>query len=573
MKKLLSLLLCAALVLTLFAACSTETPEESSTPTETTGAPQQTTVPTEPDDGSVTIAEAREAEVGTEVLVHGVVARITYSYGKVPSGFILVDDTASIYVYGSEAAASVSIGNTVTLSASKTYWILEDEQLNAAAFGYQGCNQLENVTIIENDNGTSDFPTSWIQETTVKAIMDTPATEDITSQIYKVTALVQKVVGTGFTNYYIDDLDGTTGSYVYTQCSGADFDWLDQFDGKICTVYLTALNAKSSSSGCFWRYLPIAVIDENFDVSTVNAAEFAVTYHGLPQFQTEYTGDPSLELTTTVDSELLSFTGVTLSYSSDNESVISFADNVMHCSAPGTANITVTATYGEQTYSASIAITVAENAAVDYISVTDAIAANVGDTVTVRGIVGPSLVNRDGFYLIDSNGIIAITTDADTLATLTIGDEVILEGTRDKFHDGEGNHAGQTAITHCTLVSNYYGDNDYCTDFFVTGKTLADFYNLDVTQDYSTTVFVLKATVDVVETNYYTKIQLKDGSTTVTLYCASANQYSFLKAYAGQEVTVEIAPCNWNNKTFWAGCVLAVRLEDGTKDINQLNFN
>ena len=576
MKKLTSLLLIIAMVFT-FTACGDETVTPSENPTETTTAPTViTTAPTEteqPDDGTISIEDARNAAEGEEVMVSGVVAKITYSYGYNPSGFILVDDTSSIYVYDSNAASQVSEGNTVTIFASKTWWILEDEQYNAAAFGYQGCSQLANATILENDGGNSLFSTDWIEETTVKTIMDTPASEDITTKLYKVTALVKKVEGTGFVNYYIDDLDGYTGSYVYTQCSGGDFKWLDEFDGKICTVYLTALNAKSSSSGCVWRFLPVAVVDENFDVTTVNVAQHVVTYYGIPQFQAEYSGDPALELVTSVDSQLLSFSGASLSYSSDNESIISIQDNVMHCVAPGTANITVTGSFGSQTYSETIAITVSENEEVAYISVNDAIAASVGETVTVHGIVGPSLVNRSGFYLIDNEGIIAITTDEATLATLTIGDEVVLTGMRDKFHDGSGNHAGQTAITNCTVVSNYYGGNEYCTDFFVTDKTLADFYKLDASVDYSTTVFVLTATVDIVETNYYTKIQLKDGSTTVSLYCASANQYSFLKAYAGQEVTVEIAACNWNNKSFWAGCVLAVRLPDGTKDVNSLNFN
>ena len=46
---------------------------------------------------------------------------------------------------------------------------------------------------------------------------------------------------------------------------------------------------------------------------------------------------------------------------------------------------------------------------------------------------------------------------------------------------------------------------------------------------------------------------------------SGAGQYSWLKAFTGQEVTMEVAPCNWNSKNYYAGCVLAVVLEDGTK--------
>ena len=83
----------------------------------------------------------------------------------------------------------------------------------------------------------------------------------------------------------------------------------------------------------------------------------------------------------------------------------------------------------------------------------------------------------------------------------------------------------------------------------------------------------MKATVIVEETQFYTNIYLSDGTTKVRLYCQNAGtQYAFLKAFAGQEVTVEIAACNWNDKTYYVGCVLSVLNADGTKTINELNF-
>ena len=66
-----------------------------------------------------------------------------------------------------------------------------------------------------------------------------------------------------------------------------------------------------------------------------------------------------------------------------------------------------------------------------------------------------------------------------------------------------------------------------------------------------------------------------------TIYVNGGRNYSL--AYAvdliirqlkkSKEITIEFAACNWNNKTYWAGCVLAVRLADGTKVVNTLNFN
>ena len=73
----------------------------------------------------MTIAQARNAAKGAKVCVTGVVARITFANGYVPSGVMLVDDTGSIYIYDRNVAAACSIGNTITVKADKTYWILE----------------------------------------------------------------------------------------------------------------------------------------------------------------------------------------------------------------------------------------------------------------------------------------------------------------------------------------------------------------------------------------------------------------------------------------------------------------
>lgn len=523
----------------------------------------------------MSIADARNTAVGTKVKISGVVARITFANGMKPSGVILVDGTSSIYVYDGDLAARCAIGNTIELCASKTYWILETEQSNANKFGYTGCNQLENALLISNDNGNSDFDKSWIETTTVKEIIDTPVTEDITTKIFKVTAQIKKVPGNGFINYYINDLDGKTGTYTYTQCNGSDFAWLDAFDGKICTVYLTALNAKSTSSDCFWRFLPVAVIDEGFDVTTVNFAENAVKHFGVPQFLTSYTGNPALELLTRVDNTLLGYTGAKLSYTSSNSSIISIDDGIMSCHEPGTATITITAEHNGVTYSEDVTITVKEQVSVNFVNVNTAINTAVGETVTVKGIVGPSLVNRTGFYLIDNDAIVAVVVnDAAMLEELEVGYEVILEAKRDLFHNGEGNHAGQIALTNATLVANFYGDHDYCTDFFITDKTLADIVALDVNEHHSTEVYVVKAVVEFVETAYYSSLNVSYNGTTLKLYMSGAGQYSWLKAFTGQEVTMEVAPCNWNNKKDeYRGCVLAVILEDGTKIVNTLNFN
>ena len=537
-----------------------------------------------PDESNYTamsVLEARAAADGTLAKVQGVVARITFANGYKPSGFYLIDGTNSIYVYDGDAAARVKEGNKVTILAAKAHWILDSEQNNANKFGYKGCNQLTNVYIYENDEGNHEFDTSWITESTMKSIIDTPVTNDISTTIYKVTALVKKVVpeSGGFVNYYFFDLDGTTGSYAYTQCNGGDFEWLDKFDGKICTVYISALNAKSTASSCYWRFIPVAVMDENFSFDLSKTPDFVLDYHVMGQFASKYTSDPALELITSVSSELLGFEGATVSYTVDNDTVAKFtiADGktVLNLVEYGNVKVTATVSYGAYTASKSVEISYEEPAQYEFISVNEAIGAELGATVIVKGIVGPSLVNQTGFYLIDDTGLIAVTMTSEEIANVEFGQLVILEGTRDRKvkTDDAGNPYdchGQTQLKDAKILLNLFGKHEYSTEGFE-NLTVEEFYALDKTQDYTTKVFVIEAYVFVEQ--YNIKLGNQDGSIKFNLYSSGVGQYSWLKDFNGQKLTLHIAPCNWNSKGYYAGCALSATLADGTVIYNTLNFD
>ena len=164
------------------------------------------------------------------------------------NGFYLVDSTSSIYVYNPDVAAQVSVGNNISIAAIKDYYILASEQNLANKFGYEGSNQLTDVVLLSNDKNKNEVDYSWTETKSIKSMLEQPVTGDFTTLVYKTTALVKEVPGNGFTNFYFFDLDENTGSYTYTQCNGNDFSYLDEFDGKVCTVYMTAHNAKSTKS-------------------------------------------------------------------------------------------------------------------------------------------------------------------------------------------------------------------------------------------------------------------------------------------------------------------------------------
>lgn len=533
---------------------------------------------------TMTVRQARSAQKGTLVRLTGVVAQITYANGQIPSGFYLVDGTDSIYVYDSQIAPRVAVGNQVTVLGAKTYWILESEIASAQKYGYEGCCQIEKAYLKENDNGNHAFDKSWITSKTIKDILETPLTTNITTTIYKVNALVSKEVGKGFVNYYFYDLDGTTGSYTYTQCSGEDFAWLDEFDGKICTVYLSVINAKSSASGCIYRFLPILVEDENYQISADYIPEFVVKYHALDQFKTVYTGDPYLEVVTSVSSTLLGFENVSLTYQSSDEGVAYFETEngklLMRLKDYGSVTITVTATYNDKTYSLPIQITHQQPENIPSLTVAEAIATALDTEVTVKGIVGPSLVNKVGFYLVDESGIIAVTVSDEVMDGLKLGQEVVIKGNRTVTTktSGEVTNSGQSYIEVTQLLQNNEGRTNYSTATFIQ-TTFDSVYKTAIVNegknnwDVTDQAYIFEAKLTVVDSAWSTNFYLNgtDGKK-IQLYAGNGKtQYGWLMDYADQTIKVEFALCNWNVKTM-QGTLLSIVLPSGEKVVNQLNF-
>ena len=529
-----------------------------------------------------TIAQVRDLEKGEKVIIRGVVAAITYANGQIPSGVILVDNTSSIYVYSGDIAQQVSVGNEIEVAATRTYWILADEQKHATAHGYKGACQVDEAILISNDKGANGFDTSWIKELTVKQLLNTSVTENITSLVVKSTAYIKKAQGSGFVNYYINDLDGKTGSYVYTQCNGKDFAWMEKFDGKICEVYYTALNAKSSAAGCVFRLLPIAIAEvENFTFPTEDIPSFAIEYAVADLFvKTVYGADPAIELPNNYSNDIIGTNNVTFTYESDNSDVATITvgqeSTILNLVGEGTCTITIKATHNGLTVEKTVSLTLNPLADIQTPTVAEIIATQDGTKVQLRGIVISSVVNQTAFYIGDSTGIIAVRTTEEMIAQIKPGDEIVVEGIKKhvKKDPSSTSYVGQCAIDDATLVANYYGENDYDTSYFITGKTIADLHDLDPKVDYSTNVYVVQAKVVVEETSFYTKISLLDPTTgtNLSLYCSSANQYSWLKQYDGQVITAEIAPCNWNGKNYYAGCVISATV-NGVKTINMLNFS
>ena len=531
---------------------------------------------------AVSVLEARNKEKGAKVKLSGVVASITYANGLIPNGLYLVDNTSSIYVYGRDIAGQVKVGNTITIAGEKDYYVLETEQANAVKFNYKGANQISKPVLLKNDNQVSSWDKSWVEETYVKSVMETPFANDITTKIFKTTALIKKVEGSGFTNYYIDDLDGKTGSYAYSQANGTDFSWLDKFDGKICTVYFAAHNAKAGAASCVYRFVPIEVIDENYQFDLAYSCDYALRFFGKDQFETKYSNDPALKLISSVSSELLGIDNVELSFTSSNTDALEFVVEegvvTMHTkevSVKTDVEVTIKATYESSSVVHKITISVLPEQKIEGMSIQEAISATDGTEITVKGIVLSSLVNQSGFYIIDETGVIAVRTkDEGTDKTVKPGDLVSVKGTKKHIKPTE-KCVGQIAIDSAEVLVNAYGENQIPTSVYKQGKTITALYNLDPLEDHTTEVFKVKAKISFIDKGNYTTAVLvdpNDESVSLGLYTTSASQYNFLKDYEGQVLTYNVAVCNWNGKNYYRGCIVSVETSEGTTIYNQLNF-
>lgn len=522
---------------------------------------------------AATITEAREAADDAKLKITGTVAIITYASGMIADGVILVGDNSSIYVYGRDIAGQVKVGNTITVAGSKDFFIAENEVAHAKTHGYIGACQISNAVLVENDNKVSTIDYSFAEEKTVKELMDTPFSENVTSLVIKSTAIVTKDPQKGYTNYYINDLDGTTGSYVYTKCNGGDFTWLDEFDGQICTVYFTALNAKSQDIGCIWRLQPVKVEKiENYTFDETKAPEFAIEYYAANLFKNKYTSDPALEVVTTTDITKVNITGIQLTYASSNNDVIYFetvdGKTVMHTKDLGTANVTITAKYGSYTATRTLTIKVEAESVYETITVADAVEKEDETEVTVKGVVTCGQQNKPAvFFLTDETGIVAVEfANAASMAEINVGDEVVIKGKK-SHSTNKGNVTEQVYIYEAELLANYYGNKEYSTESFVE-VTVEQLLTLakDMTVPQTTTGYIVKGKITKLDAQYYINYYFgKDATDRIQFYGGSGTQFNWLlDEYLDQEITVEIVMCDWSNKSdSYRFTIVAIHTADG----------
>lgn len=420
------------------------------------------------EDGTTLISSIKkEDKVGQTYTVKGVFARSYSAEYSGPQGFYLFDNSDSIYIMASNFADQISefyYGNVIKVTGTYTKWISSRETEGAAANNYSGARQItaDSIEVVEGES--LDIPSTSYSNSTIKDIVSTPYSTNITSNTYMIKAYIFSSGEGDLFNYYISDLDQSYTLRCYSNNNKTVHKWLDNYAGKYYNILVAVHNA-SMTSAKTWRLVPIAVFDELTDTTTYQ--KDTVLYEGSSQFETEYKGNVEI----TLKSKSSKIDGATLSYeSSDPDITFTESDDgiVMknNASVIKDVNISIYAHLNNVKYEKLITVSFgpSEEKPVDYISVEEALNASLNEEVTVKGRIIQFLYNKpsilEGAVIIDESTGVAIqvrsfkdenNNDISTsiFANAKIGNDIIVKGTREVYQFRQ-------QLNNCTLISNDY---------------------------------------------------------------------------------------------------------------------
>lgn len=526
-----------------------------------------------------TLKEVKGFAEGQEVYVSGVVAFVVYGTTKnIPVGFYLYDNTDAIYVYSSDYAKEVQAYDEVVITGYYTQYIDEASASSAAYAGYTGARQIVPATCEVVSSG-NELPTDFIEETSIADLCMIPVSENITSNVYKVVAKINRSQGNGFVNYYFNDLNGVDSYYAYTTANGADLEWLSEFDGDVRECIIAVQNCKLSASGNFWRIVPLQILDE-VEVSDETYVEYALDRLET-QFADSYNAVCNFDVVNT-DSLL---EGSKVSYSSNSEGVvITEAENGYNVALDFEVNkvvmsVAITLEYNgvksERVVSFECAVVKPE---VETISIEEARLAPKGERVVIEGYVVGFLYMKGtsipaGFELIDETSSIAVfvSTAVDTNTDITKikkGEYVIVEGDGDLYQSKEEfNHKGSIRLNNAEVIYHDWVEHEIPSEW-IEEMAMADLVNNPSDNNisnivYKTTMYVEQSSGNYV--NYYIH-DLNDPSLSMIVYSQNSGktgpgEYAWLSEYAGKcveaYVTLRIGAKSYG-EFIWKAGVLEV---------------
>lgn len=502
--------------------------------------------------GYDTLKEVKNFNEGQEVYVKAIVAAVINGTTKnVPVGFYLYDGTDAIYVYSYDFAEVVEVGDEVIIEGNFTKYIDENSASSAQYAGYTGAKQIVPTTCEVVSKG-NEIDTSFVKETSIADLCKIPVSENITSNVYKVVAKINRSQGNGFVNYYFNDLNGVDSYYAYTTANGADLEWLNVYDGEVRECIIAIQNCKLSASGNFWRIVPLQILDK-VEVSEATYAEYALDRLET-QFASSYASVCNFDLVAT--DELLE--GSKVSYSSVSEGVtitesaLGYNMALDFSTDAVVMNVVISLEYNGVTYEREVSFECkSEKPSYDTITIEEARKVPVGEKALIQGYIIGFLYMKGasvpaGFELIDETSSIAVfistAVDAETdITKLKIGEYVVVEGDGDLYQPRtDYNHTGSIRLNNAEVLYHDWVEHEIPSEW-IEEKSMKDLItnpsNNNISNKvYKTVMYVEKSTGSY--SNYYIHA-IEDSSLSMIVYSQNSTssgpgEYAWLEQYAGQ---------------------------------------
>lgn len=477
--------------------------------------------------------------------------------------FYLFDDTASILVYDRAVNSEVKVGNKITLKATYTTYILEDEIGFAQKAGYTGSRQLINCSIVSNDNSlTNTFDNSLVSDKDVYDITVAPTNINLTGNVYNVRAKIEKKQETGFINYYLYDQSGVGSLYVYTNNNGSDYAWLDEYadNSTYYNVIVAIYNAKCASNNSYFRVIPLEVNDKYVRTKEDVARGAAITAsRSINNLYYQNEVDVTLNNLVSITDTGSEFNGATIKLSSSNEELITINNDnkiVIKANKTGKATITFEATLNEAKATFSKEITVTGIGDIKATNIQD-IYSNVdsynGQEVTVKGVVvgyswKAKAGNKGVYYVNDGTNTMLVSPNNDSLeTTLEIGQEVIYTGTFSTGKEGD-RVLNDAQIKYYSLAKKElnYTFKSYTVSELVeiSAKVKEDKTSVsNISGEVYETTFIVKR-VDTPYAVNFVMVDPNDESKSTTIYsnggAIDKNTINFLDEFNGKKVKAKI---------------------------------
>ncbi len=210
----------------------------------------------------ISISEALNAATGTSVTVRGVVTQLVCSSSSytTPGGFYIADADAAIYVYGSQTAQKVALGDDVIVRGSTANYPTTVTYVTQLA-------SPELVDVV-GKNATVNFNVSSFEKKTVAEIAADTTTDSFVGKVYYMENIRINKYSTTYTTMAIYDYKdnqvyGSNGDPKINLYSGQgdtgmpEFDHLaDYLDKPVNIIF--AVNSYNSSH--VWRGLVMGIV-------------------------------------------------------------------------------------------------------------------------------------------------------------------------------------------------------------------------------------------------------------------------------------------------------------------------